>query len=486
MRASDFLFEASIFTKPDRYTFGHKVRVGVGSKNGKALLSRIQDAVPDFDPSEDLEWVEKAPKRGTPTIQFGTGDSYRYFKRPGGSFIAVVGTDKAIQTALVHAPGQKGSTAENKGDLSEPILSAAVVAKLLKRGADNIEDIDVDDLKRVLMRAINAEGQSFSVNDRNSKIADTIRFTIALRAPSLEYIKSDAFWNSYAGLLPSAVHYANSGQIDRYADYFYKNGKADEITIKSDGMSEQKSRKTDIEAFVNGRPLKNLNISLKAGSPHIGQVGGGQITNPTNKSGVYSNAVRLFSPFGVKLNAPTKPIASKVDFWVGAYQEAAKQIKSMLAGQDIPDEANIVQRIVKMVTSHGTAGDPNVKLVSLVGGISTVHSFKGLEDKLTRSNINLDAEYRQGTSKTGDPRPEIRILDKNSGRPLIYIRYSSTQDETKVWNTIEMKELLKELTTLQHKTPGAPAQPAPEPTPAPAAQAPVAKKAAKAKPAPLA
>jgi hypothetical protein len=223
-------------------------------------------------------------------------------------------------------------------------------------------------------------------------------------------------------------------------------------------MSQQKERKTDIDAFVtdengNTRPLKNLNISLKAGSPHIGQVGGGQIKNPMGKNGVWTNADRLFGPFGVKVSQPDA-VENKVQFWDGAYREAAAQIKEMLAGQDAKSEAGIIYKITKMVTEHGTSGDPNIKLVSLSQtGISSIHSFKGLEQKLKAQNIDLDCDYRQGISKTGDARPEIRIYDKNSKQPLIYIRYSSTQDETKVWNTIEMRELLKKLTTLNYSKP---------------------------------
>ena len=56
---------------------------------------------------------------------------------------------------LNHAPGEKGSTAENKGDASEPVLSAAVVAKLIKRGSDNIEDITADDVKFVFNVRVN-------------------------------------------------------------------------------------------------------------------------------------------------------------------------------------------------------------------------------------------------------------------------------------------------------------------------------------------
>ena len=478
MRFTEFITEASIFTKPERYPYGHKVRIAAGSKKGKALLDIIQAEIPDLSPSEDLEWVAKGDKGSI--IDVGVGYDTGWFKRPDGSTFGIKGSGKVWEKCLTHAPGQKGSTAENKGDLSEPVLSAAVVAKLIKRGADRIDDITAEDVKYVLNQAIASNGQTFNVNDKDSKIADNITFTIALRAPTLEFMADPRFWEVYGKLLPSAVHYANSGQIDRYADYFYLNGKADSIVIRSDGQSEQKSRKTDIEATVNGRRLKNLNISLKAGSPHIGQVGGGQLKNPLAEKGIWHNANRLFGPLGIDIPQPKRTITSKVDYWVKAYKEAASQLKSKLSGKDAKTEAGVIKQLADMATSHGTSGDANIKLVSLhqTGGTSSVHSFKNLYNKLIVDDINLTCEYREGTSKvTGDPRPELRVFDKNSGNPLIYIRYSSTEDEKKIWNTIEMKDLLKRLTTLTYTKSSKPeqqlapvAQPEPTAEPAPVAQ----------------
>jgi hypothetical protein len=477
MRFFEILSEASIFSR-GTYNYGHKVRIST-SNIGLQLLSKIQDKIPNFDQVEDLEWVKSSPKQGSVTIQTGTGNDVVSFKRPSGSFINLVGSIKTIEKRLTHAPGEKGSTAENKGDLSEPILSAAVVAKLIKRGTENIENISAKDVLNVLTNVLTSEGQSFSVQDKNSKIADTIKFTIAIRGPATEFMKTSGFYDSIKNdLLPAAVHYANSGQIDRYADYFFKNGKADTIVIKSDGMSDQQSRKTDIEAFVkdkNGksRLLKNLNISLKAGSPHIGQVGGGDLrvapdsekyidpnTGKTKgRTGVWAAANKLFNDFGVTVSKPSGPVSSIVDFWSNAYKEAATQIKQSLSGSDAKKEAGIVSKITDMIINHSTKGDANVRLISLTKGLSSVHSFKNLVDKLISENIDLDCVYKEGVSNNGQPRPEIRIFDKNSNRPLLYIRYSSTSTTPpKVWNTVEMKELLKDLTTIKYEKVPTPSQ----------------------------
>lgn len=489
MKSTEFLLEASIFTKPDMYSYGHKVNVAIGSKPGLKLLSDIKAVIPDFDENETLEWIPPTPNVTTRVkvgqkSQLFHGGNERFFKRSNNKIFAIIGADSTIQKGLTHAKGEKGSTAENKGDASEPVLSAAVVAKLIKRGANSVEDITGEDVIHVLTQALKDPGLTYRVTDKNSKVADTIRFTIMVKKPTRDYLLDPSFWIGYEKFLPSVVHYANSGQIDKYADYFYKNGKADIVSVISDGVSEAKERKTDVEAYVkdaNGesRKLKALNVSLKAGSPHIGQVGGGQINNPNAKGYVVANAHDLFGPLGVDIKAP-RQINSKVEFWVHAYKQAAKKLKADLKGKDIRSEAGIVYRIANFVTSHATSGDAEIRLVSLgTKGISSVHSFKGIARKMAVEHINLDCDYREGVSKTGDPRPELRIYDKTTGAPLIYIRYSSTQDETKVWNTIEMKDLLKELTTLKYtKTtkatePAVTNQPTAKPVPAKAVTPPI-------------
>lgn len=464
MRAFQFTQEASIFTKPRQYTFGHKVRPK------DKLIAQIQTVVPDFSPTEELEWVAQAPK-GTPQVQFGMGMTPRHFKRADGSFITLLGTDSVLQSNLNHAKGQKGSTAENKGDLSEPVLSAAVVAKLIARGSNEVANITPDDIKNILIKAVQEGSTTYTVRDLNSKVADTIKFTMAVRGPTKELMSSPDFMQSLGFLPTSSAHYANSGQLDRYADYFYRNGKADLITVESDGLSDQKTRKTDITAYVRGedgqmRPLKNLSISLKAGSPHIGQVGGGDTKNPmkvpkvnaktgkeSGAGGVYYNASRLFSPLGITVSQPTGPIEDRDEYWASVYQEAASQLERMLGGQDARSEAGIIAKIADFVSDQGTRGDPTVRLVALhKGGISSVHSFKNLYNKLVADNIDITCRLYMGQSRyTGAPRPSIKIYDKNGAGELLSIRYSSTEDGTKVWNTIEMQPLLKKLTTISSK-----------------------------------
>ena len=118
--------EASILSRPGAYEYGHKVNIS-GSKNGKALLGLVQKEVPDFEPNETLTWVETSQG---PTIQVGkSSGATMSFQRANGQGFTLVGAESTIESGLTHAAGAKGSTAENKGDLAEPLLSAAVVWK---------------------------------------------------------------------------------------------------------------------------------------------------------------------------------------------------------------------------------------------------------------------------------------------------------------------------------------------------------------------
>ena len=445
--------EASILSRPGAYEYGHKVNIS-GSKNGKAILSLIQQEIPDFQPTETLTWVEKV---NGPNIQVGKSSSASMsFQRGSGQGFTLVGSESTIESGLTHAAGAKGSTAENKGDLAEPLLSAAVVAKLIKRGGDSVEDITMDDLKNTLNQAIAAGEKTYKVKDQNSKIADTIEFKVAIRGPAMQFLRSDAFWPKMANIAQAAIHYANSGQIDRYADYFYKNGKADLIKVDSDGLSDQKGRKTDIDAFVRGedgkmRPLKGLAISLKAGSDTIGQVGGGGLKN----DGVVVAANKLFGPIGITIDKPAEQITDKTDFWVSAYEQAHEQLQEILKGQDAKGEAGVVQQIGQFVADQGSSGNSDVRLISLKStGKSSVHTFKNLATRLRANDIDLDSKLVMGKGKDGYPRPSLFIFDKNSGKIALKVRYSVANAGTKkekIWNPVEMGPLIQQLTTMKYK-----------------------------------
>jgi hypothetical protein len=439
MRAKELLKETSIFTR-STYTFGHMVKVS-GSEKGRILSNKIQDIIPDFDPSEKLEWVESSPKNA-PRVLLSKSENQRYFKRPNGETFIVIGADTSIQNALNHADRY------NRGDIAEGILGAAIAAKLIKRGSDRIGDITVDNIKDVLGHALGTSANSlkYSVNDKNSKIADIINFSIRLPSGSLAAIKNQELWKQFQDLFNSAIHYANSVDAERYSNHFYQNGKVDEIIIQSDGVSDQKERKTDISVVVRDpatgkeHSLRNVDISLKADSIKYGQSTSGGLTQGPDKWLV--NAKKVFEPFGINIDMPSQN-NDILDFFMDVYQQAATKLDNALSGQDSNKEANFVEKIADVIQSHGVGKNKNIRLVSFSKGTSSIHSFNVLKQRLIKQNIDLGAKLKIGDRSS---KPSIFIYDKNSNEILTVIRFYLT--DTASTNYFEKGPLLHKLTLI--------------------------------------
>ena len=227
----------------------------------KIAIEKIQNVFPDFVPSETLEWVENAPA-DTPKITLSKSQNEKYFKRENGEIFAFVGGPSTIESILNHAERI------NRGDIAEAILGAALSAKLIKRGSDRIGTVDNNDIQTVLSKAIATTSGTliYTVEDKNSSIADKISFRLRLPSGSMDIIKNKKTWPKFEDLFSSAVSYANSADAEKYSNHFYRNGKVDEVLITSDGVSEQKGRKTDIDVVVRDpvtgkvRNLKSLDF----------------------------------------------------------------------------------------------------------------------------------------------------------------------------------------------------------------------------------
>jgi hypothetical protein len=466
MRAREITIkEASIITKlGSSYHYGMKFVLR--GKYGDTLTNIIKTSgVSDFQKQEELTLIQNNPPGDVDEVQYGRGNSVITFQRPNGKFLQIIGTKSNIENSVSAASGEEKSRGGNIGDLTEPVLSAAVIAKLIKRGGASIEDITGDDVKTVLNGALANDGLTYNVFDQNSRIADNIEFSMRLRDDTKMFINSPLFWPKYNPILPSVVHYVNSGQIDKYADLFYKNGKVDKVRVISDGVSDAKSRKTDVEALVFNektgkidRPLQNLNLSLKAGSSKIGIVGGGN-RNKYKLSGkdkgiennnfIQNNAQTLFGELGVGVPEYNDQL-SKIDYWNKCYLIAATELKNMLKDRNARAESQIVEKIARMVRYHAQKDDPKVRLVNIdqVNSVSTVHTFRNLEVRLVNYDIDLDVEYKEGFTRKKQPRPTLRIFDRNSGYELVKINViiSAKGDLN---NEIHMGKLLAKLTEIK-------------------------------------
>jgi hypothetical protein len=419
MRAFEFLLvEASIFSR-GTYSFGHKVKIARENKAGKSAIEKIQQAIPDFDPSEELEWVAE-PQADSPKIDIAKSNNEKYFKRSNGQIFVLVAGNGTLEGLLNHA------NKFNRGDIAEAILGAAISAKLIKRGSDKIGSIDIADIQAVLSKSIATTSGSliYTIEDRNSSIADKISFRLRLPSGSMDTIKNTEKWKAFADLFNSAIHYSNGSDADRYSNYFYQNGKVDEILITSDGVSDQKGSKTDIDVVVRDpatgkvRNLKNIDLSLKADSPKYGQSTSGGLTK--DATDWYPKAKNVFEPFGITIDMPKTGLNDIEEFYKEIYKQAAEKLSSALSGKSPDKETNFVAKVADVITKHGAGDKPNIRLVSFEKGSSSIHSFSIVKSRLIQNNIDLSARYKEGKYSG---KPSLEIYDTNSGEILTAVRY---------------------------------------------------------------
>jgi len=471
MHILDILSEASIFSRDSKYSYGHMVRLK-DSATAMPQVQKVLDAFPDLDGGEKFAWIEppaadkngsykKVPGfMGTANLSTKSSDNLRFFKRENGEIFAISGSDSAIQGILLH--GDRF----NRGDVAEALLGASLTAKLVKRGGDRIGKIGVDDVKTILNQAI-ARGDNTMVvriQDKNSEIADNINFYLRLPTGSLAFMKNPANWDRVQDLFSSAIEYCNGTDAERYSNYFYRNGKVDDVRIVSDGVGGSKDRKTDVQAVVHEtdpetgkvtkRSLKNVDISLKADSDIYGQHGTGGLKATPDKWLETSNT--LFNQIGVNITMPRYK-NDIMKFFLSVYTQATQQLKTILAGANANKETAIIEKIADMLESQGSREknpetkewqpNKNLKLLSFKGGTYTMHSFSILKQQLLEKQINLTAEMIIG-KRSG--KPSILIKDITSGQLLTEIRFQMGSD--KASNYFIKGPLMTELTKIEkHK-----------------------------------
>jgi hypothetical protein len=492
MNVLDILSEASLVSGAKSYSYGHAVRLKDSPTAMKGGVQKILDAVPGLENDEKLEWIDpKSVNKKTDEVYsviLGRGGDTLFFRREDNSVLSIQGPVKTIEGLLLHYESF------NRGDIAEGLLGAALTAKLVKRGGDRIGKIDITDIKNVLKQAVTRGDNTMvvRVNDKNSEIADNVNFYLRLPTNSMAFIKTPANWDRVQDLFSSALEYCNGVDAERYSNYFYRNGKVDDVRITSDGVGGSKERKTDVQAVVyetdpitgkkTKRDLKNVDISLKADSDTIGQMTSGGLQA---KPEVWlANANEMFNQLGVSVIMPSKGKNDIISFWNDVYKQAFNQLKTILAGSNANKETAIIEQIADFLEKQGSQQldketntwgvNKNLKLLSFKGGTYTMHSFAILKKQLIDKGINLDVKLVVGKASQ---KPKIVFFDTGAtGLALAEIRY--TQGAKKSSNYFTKGPLMSELTKIEkHKhdpsnvavgqapTKTAPAT-APEPAPA--------------------
>jgi len=330
----------------------------------------------------------------------------------------------------------------NKGDIAEGLLGLALYTKFQNRVGEEIKDISAADFTASLNNLRKKKSQAVKkgavlyqkVNIKDlRKNQDTVNLTIMLPQPSYEDLLDKSKDKLIMKLARSAINYANSRNVTRYAKFLYVNNSKNVIDVKSEGTLDQSGTKVDLKVVVDGRLLKNLNISLKSGTStkQFGQVFGYTASHHT----------ALWKNLGLNYSTKQKEHDNMIlddDGIVKAfhysYKWAANEINKRLKNDK--QEFAMLKTIAKMINFYATRNEKNVKLVHFKdSGNYSVLSFDKLEDRLKK--IKLEAVYRDLTL------PTIDIQDSKTKKKLISIK--GKRELRAYRNLIQKEKLLEEL-----------------------------------------
>jgi hypothetical protein len=283
------------------------------------------------------------------------------------------------------------------------------------------------------------------VEDYDNEHADKVTFVLRLKTAPYNDLMDPSKRELLTSEFSSAAAYVNSSDAERYSRYFYINGKADSIVVMADGVTGEKTQKTDVWVYVtdeDGNPRKlRLNTSLKVGGiAQFGQVGGSTVETQQN----------LWNYFGVDVD----PVLDDFEETVAddprrafqqVYEYAANRINDELQNASPQDEAGVINNIAQGITHFATLGDPKVELVDFSDGGFKILRFNNLVKKL--QSVDLEASYVDNKKwpevaihKRGDPKN--RLL-------TVRMKVENTKSGPYARNYIEKGPLLEQLTQVK-------------------------------------
>jgi len=403
------IIEASI--DDPKYGEGAKFIIGSGTVNGTKVANAIKQVDPNF--ATDSPVTKQLTKAG-PQVQMGGGNISVTLKDINNRAITLVGSGSTIRSGFNQYKGEETGVG-NKGEISEGVLGAAMVAKFKKRTADGIGQITVNDVNEVLnaLKKTGTDEYTATLPGNDGKNKDVLVFVLRLKTVPYKDLMDPSKRKFLADEFSSAVAYANNRMAEQYASYFYRNNQNDKIKVISDGISGESERKTDVYVEVEspiGSESKTtkLDISLKAGPvKQFGQVGGAG----------FDKLEGLFKTFGVDISSlqpQFEKTQDKTEALQLVYSEAANAFTRRMTGDE--REEAFIREVINGINYFGTRNDPNVILVQFDKGTYSVIRFSKLEKMVEK----IDMVATTTTDKVG--RPKIHIADSKTGEKFLTIR----------------------------------------------------------------
>lgn len=362
-------------------------------------------------------------------------------------------------------------TMANRGNTVEGVLAAATVARMAARPG---RDITANDVKSVINEFANkvnvdpkqkSQGASIDYTAKEEGYVD--KFICQVKLPTknfVDFVDWDFMMSDseMAGYINNVIAYVNeAGIVNRFANFFERNKRPDEVEVVADGVSDMGGRKTDIFMVYydeNGkRQIQKFDLSLKAGTTgQFGQATAGSLSDKSEKYAFsqygFDQYKKIFGDFGADISPAENEFLNAEDLRAGVveiYRQAVDSFEDQLQGSDDDTEKKWLKQFVSNIKRHGTLDDPAVQLLQFEKNKYFVLDFQRL-DRLYAMD-KLDIEVRGTISKPrdgGEGWPSIIFYNKNNPKEVL-IRIRAKYGDNKMNNLIEKGSLFKKLTKVR-------------------------------------
>lgn len=352
---------------------------------------------------------------------------------------------KQIKIGSLNKPNIK----YNLGDMAEGVVGAAIAARFIYKNR-SITHRNVYGVLRALAKKgptnyPGKKGKQVEITmksaNANPKIMDDVRLFVSLAEVNMMALLArgnEALLKEY---VDSAVKYANSSNVKKWAQLVYENNRYDKIEVLSDGLGGQRSTKVDVTVKITNNEGKllpvDILVSLKAGDvKQFGQVSGAEFEKQEElweQLFGYKNKIRpLKTKYDQLMFVDKKPDEAVTLVYSTVTKLLVRDLRSN------PDK--VLQSLAKAINYFATLNEENVTLVQVGGGKAKVYKFDDIYNAI--SGREYKAEIKTGASGL----PTILI---NSGKDSL-IQFRVKQEFKRdgspyVRNYIEKQKLLGDL-----------------------------------------
>ena len=357
-------------------------------------------------------------------------------------------TDSKVKTITIGSLN-KPNVKYNLGDMAEGVVGAAITARFIYKNR-NINSRLVFGVLRALAKSgtTNYPGKkgkqverTFKSANENPKIMDDVRCFISLAEVNMMALLAKNNETMLKEYVDSAVKYANSNNVKKWAKLVYENNRYDKIEVLSDGLGGQKTTKVDVSVKITNdkgelMPVDIL-VSLKAGDvKQFGQVSGAEFEKQEELweqlFGYKTNISSLKNKYDKLMFTDKKPDEAVFLVYSTVTKLLARDLRSN------PDK--VLQSLSKAINYFATLNEENVTLVQVGGGKAKVYKFDDIYNAISGREYTVEIK----TGASGLP----TIIIKSGRDSLIQFRVKQefkSDGSPYIRNYIEKLSLLGDL-----------------------------------------